>query len=216
MKRNKISCEFWPSPCLQVQLRLKMTHLLRHGGENEHLSWFSSMQKAMLCMLLSCTLKRDRFNKWIARALIHLPAPPSLSYSPTEQAGRGQAEDLLPQCMLACILGEKQACWLPAQEQCSDASFHHRWLRLSFQFTGSVISTLFEPEICLFKYFLWNFTFGNLPCSISEVDRLVIYLIWKLIITILWCSLMSVIRTILIRNTNITTPKTNHLKTFWH
>lgn len=37
---------------------------------------------------------------------------------------------------------------------------------LNFQFIGCIISTLFEPEICLFKYFLWNFTFGNLPCSI--------------------------------------------------
>lgn len=158
----------------------------------------------------------DCFNKWIVRVLTHLPAPLSLSYSPTDQSGRAQAEDLLPQCMLACILREKQACCLPAWEQCSDASLHHRWLRQNFQFTGSVISTLFEPEICLFKYFLSNITFGNLPCSISGVNHLVIYLIWKLIITILWCSLMSVIRSILVRNTNSTTPKINHLKTFWH
>lgn len=158
----------------------------------------------------------DCFHKWIAIPLFHLPAPLFLSYRARDQAGRGQAEDLLPRYMLACILREKQACCLPAWEQCSDASLHHRWLRLSFQFTGSVISTLFEPEICLFKYFLWNFTFGNLPCSISEVDHWVIYLIWKLIITILWCSLMSVIRTILMRNTNNTTPKINYLKTFWH
>lgn len=45
IKINKISCEFWSNPCLQVWLRLKMTHLLWHGGENEHLDWFSSTQK---------------------------------------------------------------------------------------------------------------------------------------------------------------------------
>lgn len=110
MKINKTSRELWPNPCPQVWLRLKMSHLLWHDGENEHLDWVSSMQKAPLCTPQSCALKWDEtlifFNKWIARALVHLPSPLSLS---TDQTGRGQAEDLLPQRMLACILREKRA-----------------------------------------------------------------------------------------------------------
>lgn len=45
MKINKTSCELWPNPCPQVWLRSKMSHVLRHDGENEHLDWVSSMQK---------------------------------------------------------------------------------------------------------------------------------------------------------------------------
>lgn len=72
MKINKTSCELWPNPCPQVWLRLKMSHLLWHDAENEHLDWVSSMQKAALCTLQFCRMKHRFFIFFLTSGLLEL------------------------------------------------------------------------------------------------------------------------------------------------
>lgn len=150
------------------------------------------------CTLQSSMLKWDdalTFNKWTAKLLALFLHPFPSPIGTQTKLGEVRKKTHRPcTCQPASSERSKHAASLVGSGAQIQAFTTDGW-NSNFQFIGCVISPLFELEICLFKYCLWNFTFGNLPCSFSELVHLTIYLIWELIITILWYSFLSVIRT---------------------